>query len=88
MSFVLIINGRGRERRQQRTLRFRVIVAKRVDKEMNRIAQIVASLFGKTCDQCDCCLDAIAIGALNSLPGFIQIVRMDSAESQLPDMSK
>src|SRR6185503_941786 len=68
--FVLLVNRGSSERRQQRTLRLRVIEAKRIDEEMDSVAQIIKRLFRKTGDQCDGRLDTVPVSTFNPLPGL------------------
>src|ERR1041384_3160670 len=73
MILMVVVDRRGGKRREEGALRFRMIDTKRVDKKMNRTSQIVTRLFRKPCDQCDCRLDAVTIGALDPLPSLIEI---------------
>ena len=66
--FTLVVNRRGRQRREQRELRLGVFETRCVNKKMNSVPQVVSRLLRKSSNQRDGYLDAIPIGGFNALP--------------------
>ena len=73
MVLVLLVDRRGSERRQEGALGLGMIEPQTVDKEVNRLPQVVACFLRESDDERDSRVDAIAVGRRDSGTGFDEI---------------